>query len=49
MEILKEIIEFVKAERKWWLVPIISILLIIGFVIVFAGGSVFSPLIYTMF
>ena len=47
--ILKEFWEFLKVRKKWWLTPIILVLLLLGFLIVFAQGSAVSPFIYTLF
>lgn len=49
MEFLKDLIGFIKARRKWWLLPVLFVLLITGLIIVFAGGSPFFPLIYPVF
>ena len=44
-----EMWRFVRATGKWWLVPIILVMLIIGALLVFAQGSVLAPFIYTVF
>jgi hypothetical protein len=49
MEILKELIIFLKLRKKLWLSPIIFVLLIFGGLLVLAQGSVFAPFIYTLF
>jgi len=49
MEFLKELFRFLKTRKKYWLVPLIIILLIISFIIVFASGSALAPFIYTIF
>jgi len=38
-----------RVRKKWWLFPIIVILALLGFVLVFAQGSALAPLIYTIF
>ena len=38
-----------KARRKFWLAPVILVLLILGVLIVFGGGSAIAPFIYTLF
>jgi len=40
---------FLKERRKWWLLPIVSILLLLGLLMVLTGGSVIAPFIYTLF
>lgn len=49
MDILKDIWLFMKERKKFWLVPIILMLLLLGFLIVFGGGSAVAPFIYTLF
>ena len=47
--IVREIWSFLKVRRKWWLLPIILVLLLVGALLVFAQGSVLAPFIYTIF
>jgi len=47
--ILKEFWEFLKVRKKWWLTPIVIVLLLLGSLIVFTQGSALSPFIYTLF
>ena len=49
MDFLKDLWGFMKERRKFWLAPIIIILLLIGFLLVFGGGSAVAPFIYTLF
>jgi hypothetical protein len=49
MEMLKDLFLFLKERKKFWLVPIILLLLILGVLIVFGGGSAIAPFIYTLF
>jgi hypothetical protein len=49
MEFLKELISFLKTRKKYWMIPLILILLILSLVIVFAGSSALAPFIYTIF
>lgn len=49
MDILKEIIIFLKFKKKLWLAPLVIILMILGSLLIFAQGSVVAPLIYTIF
>lgn len=41
--------EFMRVRKKWWLAPIIFVLLIIGIFIVLVEGSALAPFIYTLF
>ncbi|HWA59390.1 MAG TPA: DUF5989 family protein [Gemmatimonadales bacterium] len=49
MGIVKELWEFMRARKKWWLGPIIVVLLLVGALLVFAQGSALAPFIYTIF
>ncbi len=44
-----EIWDFLKVRKKWWLLPIIVMLALIGALIVLAQGSALAPFIYTIF
>ncbi|HET9466679.1 MAG TPA: DUF5989 family protein [Gemmatimonadales bacterium] len=47
--IVGELWSYMKVRRKWWLLPIIVVLLLVGMLLVFAQGSVLAPFIYTVF
>jgi hypothetical protein len=49
MDFLKDLWAFMKARRKFWLAPLIIILLAIGILLVLGGGSAIAPFIYTLF
>ncbi len=49
MEGIKDIWRFMKERRKFWLAPVIIVLIILGVLLVFGGGSAIAPLIYTLF
>jgi len=49
MEFLKDMWLFLKERKKFWLVPIVFILLLLGVLIVFGGSSAIAPFIYTLF
>ena len=49
MKLLRELWMFLKVRKKFWLLPLIIFLLILGALIVFAGGSAVAPFIYTIF
>jgi len=49
MEFLKDLWLFIKERKKFWLVPVIVVLLLLGILIVFGGGSAIAPFIYTLF
>jgi len=47
--ILKEFWDFLKVRKKWWLTPIVLVMILLGALIVFSQGSALSPFIYTLF
>ena len=49
MWFLKEFWEFLKVRKKYWLLPIILVLVIFGGLIVLTQGSAVAPFIYTIF
>tara|TARA_E500000178_G_C16885795_1_gene691145 strand:- start:39 stop:188 length:150 start_codon:yes stop_codon:yes gene_type:complete len=49
MDFLKEIFQFMMARKKYWLMPIILLLLAFGGLIVITQGSAIAPFIYTIF
>ena len=49
LSILKELWAFLRVRKKWWLTPIIVLLVLLGFLIVFSQGSALAPFIYTLF
>ncbi len=49
MSVLKDLYGFLKERKKWWLLPIILVLLFVGILIVFSGSSAIAPFIYTLF
>ena len=49
VEFLKELWAFIKARQKFWLLPIIIVMLLLGGLLVFVQGSAVAPFIYTLF
>ncbi|MGD8312154.1 MAG: DUF5989 family protein [Gammaproteobacteria bacterium] len=49
LDLLKDLWEFMKVRKKFWLAPIIIILLLLGALIVLSQGSAVAPFIYTLF
>ncbi len=47
--VLSEFWQMIKYNKKYWLVPIIVVLALIGSFLVIAGGSALAPFIYTLF
>ena len=49
MDFLKEFWEFLKVRKKYWLLPILLILILFGGLIVLSQGTAVAPFIYTIF
>lgn len=47
--VLAEFVEFLGSQRKFWLIPIVVILGLLGALLVFTQSSAVAPFIYTMF
>ncbi len=45
----RELWAFMRVRKKWWLLPIILVLVLIGALLVLAQGSALAPFIYTIF
>jgi len=49
VSILVELWKFLRARKKFWLLPILIVMLVLGGLLVLAQGSVIAPFIYTLF
>jgi len=49
MEFLKDLWDFMRVRKKFWLAPIIIVLVLLGGLIVLAEGTAVAPFIYTIF
>jgi hypothetical protein len=49
LSILKELWDFLKVRKKWWLTPIVVMLVLLGLLIAFTQSSTVAPFIYTLF
>tara|TARA_X000000950_G_scaffold277017_1_gene365803 strand:+ start:623 stop:772 length:150 start_codon:yes stop_codon:yes gene_type:complete len=49
MSFIKEFFEFLTVRKKYWLLPIILVLVLFGGLIVLSQGSAIAPFIYTIF
>jgi hypothetical protein len=47
--VLREFLSFLKHEKKFWLIPIIFVLVLFGLLLVFSQSSAIAPFIYTLF
>lgn len=49
LDLIKDLWQFMKERKKFWLAPIIIIMLLLGVLIVLTHGSAVAPFIYTLF
>ena len=49
LDLIKDLWEFMKVRKKFWMAPILMILLLLGSLLVFTQGSAVAPFIYTLF
>jgi len=49
IDFLKDLWDFMRTRKKFWLAPIIIVLLLLGALIVFVQGSAVAPFVYTIF
>lgn len=49
LSIFKELWDFMKTRKRWWLLPIVVMLVLLGLLIIFTEGSALAPFIYTLF
>lgn len=49
MDALKDLWRFLKGRKKWWLLPVVAVLLVVGTLLVLTSGSALAPFIYTIF
>ena len=47
--VLSEFVQFLRQEKKFWLVPIVVVFVLFGILIVFSKSSAVAPFIYTLF
>ena len=49
LEFLSDLWQFMRVRKKFWLAPIIIVLLLVSILIVFAEGTAVAPFVYTLF
>ena len=49
MEFVSELMQFMKARRKLWLLPVMTLLFVFGGLVVLTEGTVIAPFIYSIF
>ncbi len=46
---IKELFGFLHREKKWWLIPLVAVLVVLAFLIIFAQSSALAPFLYPFF
>jgi hypothetical protein len=49
LSLLRELVQFLKQEKKWWLLPLCVILVLVSILIIMAESSALAPFVYTLF
>ncbi len=49
LDLMKDIWDFLRVRKKYWLAPLIITVVLMGCIIIFTQGSVVAPFIYTLF
>ena len=49
LELIKDVWDFLKTRKKYWLAPLIITIVLMGSLIIFTQGSVVAPFIYSLF
>ncbi len=49
IELMQDLFGFLRERKKFWLMPIMVVLIVLGALLVFAQGSAIAPFIYTLF
>jgi len=49
MDSIKELLKFLIIRKKFWLLPIVFVIVIFGGILILAEGSIVAPFIYTLF
>lgn len=49
LDLLQDLWAFMRERKKYWLAPIVLVMVLLGALLIFAQGSVVAPFIYTLF
>lgn len=49
MDFIKDFWRFLRERKKWWLLPVVLVLLAVDLLLVLSSGSAVAPFIYTIF
>ncbi|MAT99380.1 MAG: hypothetical protein IT327_10690 [Anaerolineae bacterium] len=47
--VVGELLGFLGANKRWWLIPMVAVLLLFGLLVIFGSASGLAPFIYTLF
>jgi hypothetical protein len=47
--VVGEVLQFLWARKLWWMIPMVTVLLLFGLLLIFASSSGVAPFIYTLF
>ena len=47
--LLKDFFAFIVHEKKWWMIPLVLVLLLVSALVIFAGSSPLAPFLYPLF
>jgi hypothetical protein len=48
-ELIRDLWNYLMQNKKWWLIPLMITLLMVGFLLILAASSALSPFIYSLF
>lgn len=49
VETFRDLIRFLAAHKKWWLIPVVIFLVLFGALIIYAHGTAVAPFVYSFF
>ena len=49
MSLASELWAYMRERKKWWLAPVLLVMVLVGALLIFAQGSALAPFIYTIF
>lgn len=49
IETLRDLVRFLAAHKKWWLIPVLIFLVLFGALIIYAHGTAVAPFVYSFF
>ena len=49
LSVVRQFWDFLRVRKKWWLLPIVAVLVLVGALVTAASGSALAPFIYALF